>query len=293
MNLHEALNKGTFILEQRNVENPQLSCELLLAKVVGMARSELLGAADRPLKAEEEGTFKQYLARRAANEPVAYLTESIEFYSINLRITKGVFIPRPETELLVDKALEFLKGFDCPKIWDLCTGCGNIIIALAKNLDDGDFWATDISENAINLTEYNLRKHDLQRDVELRMGNLLQPMRKELVNNFDLIVSNPPYIRSGEIAKLSPQIKDHEPHAALDGGRDGLNVYRNIFDNAAQMLSPRGAILMEIDPTLTKPLLDLLERKQNVFQPPVIYKDLADKDRVLMIRPKASGGFGF
>ncbi len=290
MRLHEALTKGGHILQAKGVESPQLSCELILAFATKQDRSQLLGAEDRELRPDEEVAFKQLLGRRAGQEPVAYLTEQIEFYSRSFGIKKGVFIPRPETELLVSKGLEIVKDMDCPKVLDLCTGSGCVIISILLELDDGEFWGTDISENAIKVAEYNARKYGLQKDVSFREGNLFQPLRTELVNNFDLIVTNPPYIRSTEIAKLDPQVKDHQPHVSLDGGRDGLNFYRNIIDNATQLLNPSGTILMELDPTLVEPIGQLLDRKRGQFEDPQIIKDLAGMDRVMLLRPKKRGG---
>ncbi len=292
MNLHEALTKGAFILEQKKVESPQLSCEMILAKATKQPRSAVLGAADRALTAEEEATFKNCLARRAAGEPMAYLTESIEFYSHEFGIQKGVFIPRPESELLVEKALDFLAENDDPKIGELCTGCGCIIISLIMELGDGEFFATDISNNAIKVAEYNARKHDVSKLIEFREGNMFHPYREALANNFDLLIINPPYIKSTDIAKLPSQIKDYEPHAALDGGRDGLNFYRTIIDSGAQFLAPKGAILFELDPTLVAPIRGLLQRRSNTFEEPEVFQDLAGLERAMLLRPKAKGGFG-
>ena len=292
MNLQEALTKGVFVLEQKGIESPQLSCELILAHAMEMSRSALLGAADRVLKGAEEAQFKSLLARCAGHEPLEYLIEKVEFYSLEFRVTKGVFIPRPESETLVEKSLELLKDNDAPKVLDLCTGCGSLIIALILNLDDGEFWGTDISKNAIQVAEFNGRKHDVHRIVEFREGNLFQPLREELANNFDLIVCNPPYIRTAEIQKLPVNIREHEPHVALDGGRDGLNFFRSIIDNATQFLSPQGSVLVELDPTLVKPVEQLVARKGNMFETPQFFNDLSGKERVLLLRPKSRGGFG-
>ena len=292
MNLQEALTKGVFVLEQKGIESPQLTCELILAHAAEMNRGQLLAADDRELKATEEAAFKNLLGRCAGNEPLQYLIESVGFYSLEFRVTKGVFIPRPETETLVAKALEFLKDFDAPKIADVCTGCGNILISLVLNLEDGEFWGTDISKNAIQVADFNARKHDVHRIVELREGNLFQPLRGELVNNFDLLVCNPPYIRSAEIQKLPANVRDHEPHVALDGGRDGLNFYRNLIDNGYQFISPKGAIMLELDPTLVKPIEQLLARKASIYQKPEIFNDLTGKERVMLLRPQSRGGLG-
>ena len=280
MNVQEALESAINLFQQKKVESPELSAELLAAHVTGLSRTQILGNPSRPFSKEEPRDFNALVARRAKCEPIAYLTGQVEFYSHTFRIIKGVFIPRPETEILVEKALEDAGRFQCPKILDVGTGTGCILIAMAHNLDDGEFHGTDISNTAIQCAQANVRDHNLMNYVTLHEGNMFQALRGSLINNFDVIVSNPPYIKSSDIPSLPPDVRNYEPIACLAGGREGLNFYRTFLDNAAPLLSPEGAICLEIDPSLKDPLFDLIRRKR-VFSQPEVTKDLAGRDRVL------------
>lgn len=279
MNLQQAIDTHTEALESRGVESPRLSAELIIANVVGMTRSQLLAADDRPLSNQEVGTIQNGITRRQKHEPVPYITEKVEFFSNTFSIQKGVFIPRPETESLVAAVLDTAREMEDPKIYDLCTGTGCIICSIALNLDDGEFWASDVSNNAIQCATANVRDHDLTNYVELREGSIIAPIRDALATDFDILVCNPPYIKTQDIAKLPTQIKDHEPVIALDGGRDGMTFIKSLLDGAPPILKKGAFIFIEADPDLI-PVIRTEIRRRSHFTNFQIFKDLGGLDRV-------------
>ncbi len=285
MNVQEAIELCNETLETKQVESPRLSAEILTAHVTNMTRSEILYSLDRSLSNTEESRLKVLLQRRAKHEPIPYIIGEVEFYSIPLTITNGVFIPRPETETLIEKVLEVAKTMEKPKIYDLGTGSGNIIITLALHLEDGEFWGSDISNNAIKIAQKNVLEHDLASYVTLKEGPLFSPLRNELSQDFDILVSNPPYVKSQEIQKLTNQIKDFEPIVALDGGRDGMTFIRSLLDGAPHILKSGGYIFLEADPTLMLSIRTEVRRRKG-FSEFTIHKDASDKERVCQFRVK-------
>jgi release factor glutamine methyltransferase len=280
MNIQQAVDLATALFEERKVESPRLSAELIAAHVTRSTRTSVIARPGRSLSSSEEAEYQALADRRAKSEPVPYLIGEVEFYSITFAIVQGVFIPRPETESLVDRALEAARRFHAPKVLDLGTGCGNILIAMAHTLQAGEFHGTDISSKAIQCARQNVRDQDLVNRVTLHKGNVFQALRGCLVRDFDVVVCNPPYVKTGDIADLSPQIRDFEPHVCLDGGRDGLDFYRTFIDNVAHFLSPHGVVCLEIDPSLARPVSDLVERGK-VFDSPKVTQDQSGRDRVV------------
>jgi len=284
MTIQETVDQCTSLFESRKVESPRLSAELLVAYATTLTRAQVLSQGSRPLTRPEDSRLQAAVQRRAKNEPIPYILGEVEFYSISFSIANGVFIPRPETETLVDAALALAKKLpEPPKVFDLGTGCGNIVISMALNLDDGEFWAGDISNTAIQVASNNIRKHDLQNYVDVREGARFAPLRKDLVRNFDLIVSNPPYIKTNDVAKLPPQIKDFEPVIALDGGRDGMTFIRTLIEEAAPILKPGGYVLIEADPTLMITIRTEIRRNQ-IYEDFTIHKDASGLERVVQFR---------
>lgn len=287
MNINDAIKQTQTLFETKKVESPALSAELLVSHIVTIPRGHLTAHADQTLTPQQELELQGFVARRCKHEPIPYITGKTEFYSITLDITSGVFIPRPETETLVQVALDIIKEdeLDAPRIYDMGTGSGAVIIALALNLDDGEFVASDISSTAVQVSKHNIRAHDLESYIELKEGSLFAPMRTALSTAFDILVSNPPYIKSPEIAKLHNQIKDFEPHIALDGGRDGMTFYKNILENAAPIMKKGGYVILEADPTLI-PVIKTELRRKPFFENAKIYQDASGKDRVISFQVK-------
>jgi release factor glutamine methyltransferase len=280
--IRTALLKGRQFLLAAGVESASLDAEVLLADVLGAEKTELYLKIETPLKIEDERRFWERLHRRARREPVAYITGQKEFWSVDFVVAPDVLIPRPETELLVEVALEYLKPIRSktpPKILDLGTGSGAIAVSLAKEGLDARLWAVDISSSALEIARVNGNRHVEAGRIKFLQGDLFEPVRAEK-NVFDLIVSNPPYIRTGELATLAPDIRDWEPRTALDGGADGMDYYRRIVGEAHYFLSSGGALVLEISADVSQAVVDLFT-DCGCYQPPSVYADLAGKDRLI------------
>jgi release factor glutamine methyltransferase len=269
-------------LAEKKVDSPRLTAELLLSFVLEMERIQLYMNFDQPLKKTQLDKLHSLVQRCVASEPVQYLTGRCEFYSLSLKVAPACLIPRPETELLVERAIEFLRGRTGQQyVCDLCTGCGCIAAAIAKNFADAKVIATDISDDALNVAAGNIKKYELDRRIELLQGDLFEPVISRLdVQEFDLIVCNPPYVSRTEYEKLDAKVKNYEPKVALDGGGDGLDVYRRIAVDSPNHLKKGGAILFEIGFAQGRQIKKLLE-DTNAFGPIKIEKDFHNNDRIV------------
>ena len=270
----------TDYLTQKGVDSPRLSAELLLSNVLGLKRIELYTQYNKVVAQEQLDRLRDLVKRAGQHEPVAYLVGKTEFYSIEFEVTPDCLIPRPETELLVQRSIEFLRKRTGPQlVCDLCTGSGVIAVAIAKNMPDAKVVATDISEAALAVAARNIEKHKLAERIELRHGDLFDPLVPQL-DQFDLIVCNPPYVSAAEYEALDRNVKDYEPRIALYAGQDGLDVYRRIGEKVSQFLKPDGVLLLEIGYKQGPAIRDLLERA-SVFAQIRIDKDLQTHDRVV------------
>lgn len=233
-------------LRKRGVEGARLDAELIVAQALGIDRVKVIVGGDRLLEPGELELIRSLFRRRRTAEPVAYLRGYREFYGRNFRVDRRVLVPRPDTEILVQVALERLRGRDLGgRIVDLCTGSGCVAITLKLERPTIAVDATDLSEGAIAVARDNAQRLGAVWNVRFVTGDLFAPLG-EPSPRYDLIVANPPYIATDEIATLQPDIRDHEPHLALDGGTDGLSIVRRIVDRAPDWLRPGGALAMEI-----------------------------------------------
>ncbi|MCL6615371.1 MAG: peptide chain release factor N(5)-glutamine methyltransferase [Firmicutes bacterium] len=235
--MREAIGKAASYLARACIAAARLEAELLLGKVLGLDRTRLYVDYDRPLTGEEVERFRSLLLARARERvPVAYLTGEKSFLGLSLAIPRGVFIPRPETEELVEAAVERMakKAREEPEtpltFLDLCTGSGAIAVALARRFPSAAVVATDLSSEAVRAARGNVERHGLGDRVTVGEGDLFTAVEEGVA--FDLIVSNPPYIPRPALEELPPEIKRHEPLGALDGGPDGLAVLRRIIAEA-------------------------------------------------------------
>lgn len=242
------LNWSTTYLEEKGVENARLNVERLLAHVLDCNRIELYLKFDRPLNPQELAAYRPLLLRRARREPLQYILGETEFYSRALHVQPGVLIPRPETEIVVELAIERAKRLGRPaRILDGGVGSGNISVALACELPDAQLVGVDLSEMAIEVAASNARRHGVDDRIELVRCNLLsQDGRYNLGSRrFDLFVSNPPYIATTAAATLAPEVRDHEPAEALFAD-DPLQFYQSLLSLATRVLQPGGALICEI-----------------------------------------------
>ena len=233
------------MLRSAGTDNFALESKLLCAKAANKSVDALLRDMNLYSSHEVEAKAMDFANRRAAGEPLAYITESWEFYGIDLYINRNVLIPRQDTEVLIDAAKECLIGKKMDaRIMDLCCGSGCITVALGKQLPAARFIAVDKSRAALDVARRNIAEKGLSNRAVCMQGDALAkaPMG---MGNFDMIICNPPYIKTSEIDTLDTEVKDYEPFDALDGGKDGLDFYRSIIKNWRNLLSPDGIIIFE------------------------------------------------
>jgi release factor glutamine methyltransferase len=280
--IQKLLNWTTEYLTNKGVDSPRLSSELLLSHALGLKRIELYTQFDKQVPQQQLDLLHEMVKRAGLHEPVVYLTGKTEFYSLELDITADCLIPRPETELLVQRAIEFLRTRSgIQYICDLCTGSGCIAVAIAKNVPDARVTATDISAAALEIAARNVEKHRLKERIQLLCGDLFEPIIQQLdVNQFDLIVCNPPYVSTAEYEKLDKNVKDFEPASALLAGFDGLDVYLRIIKKVDEFLKPGAALMLEIGYAQGPAVRKLLEQT-GAFAQIKIEKDHQDNDRVV------------
>jgi len=233
-------------LAQAQVENPRLDAELLLAEAAGATRVNLF-AGSLELDDETQRRFEALIRRRAAREPLAYITGRKEFYSLEFEVTPAVLVPRPETETIVDLALKFAAEHPNCRLLDIGAGCGAIALAIASNAPGVRVVATDISTDALAVAQGNAVRLGLESRARFVHGDCWDTLDGgEPLGRFDIVVSNPPYVCGSEIARLEPEIRDFEPRVALDGGADGLNFYRRIVAGLGDHLVDGGAVILEV-----------------------------------------------
>ncbi|MHC4110888.1 MAG: peptide chain release factor N(5)-glutamine methyltransferase [Planctomycetota bacterium] len=280
--IQKLLNWMTEYYTEKGIDAPRLSAELLLSHVLAMERIELYTQFDKLVDKEQLDILHDLVKRAGQHEPISYLTGTTEFYSLQLEVCPDCMIPRPETELLVERAIEFLRTRTGPQfVCDLCTGCGCIAVAIAKNYTDAKIVATDICDAALSIAAKNIEKYKLKDRITLLCGDLFEPIVPQLdVEKFDLILCNPPYVSASEFEKLHKSVKDYEPRLALFAGVDGLDVYRRIIDKADRFLKPDGALILEIGYAQGPAIKKLLEQA-GAFAEIKIEKDFHDNDRVV------------
>jgi release factor glutamine methyltransferase len=285
--VQSALRTGMEILHQAGIESARLDAEVLVTAVVGARREDLYIRSDRALTAEESSRYYDLVWRRSRSEPVAYIVGSREFWSLNFFVAPGVFIPRPETELLVELALNFIDGQSkrdrsAVRVLDLCSGSGAIAVSLAKERSDLEIWGTDVSPQAVRMARLNAARHSAETRCRFLQGDLLMPVGDKR-KFFDVIVGNPPYVRSGDLATLPADVRNWEPALALDGGADGTDLYRRIFAQAPAYLEEDGLLLLEIGSDLEARVCELVTLS-GVYREAVVHADYSGRARAVSAR---------
>jgi release factor glutamine methyltransferase len=274
------LNWTTDFLREKGAENPRLDAEVLLAHARGSKRIELYTAFEEPAGDELRERFRALVKERAAGKPVAYLVGQREFFSLPFEVTPDVLIPRPETELLVVRALDIAKslgGSQC-LIADVGTGSGILAVTLAKHLKQSQVTAIDKSAAALSVAQRNAARHGVGERIEFVEGDLFDNV--DAAERFDFVVSNPPYITTEEMAGLADDVRRYEPVVALDGGTGGTSVIERLLPQAAGRLAPGGWLLMETSPTIARRVEQLVEATPELKRHPT-QKDLAGLARVV------------
>ncbi len=283
MTLSELLTEAQQCLRDKGIGSARLDAELLLGHCLGLDRAGLYCAAERPVSGQKAAEFFELVQRRAAFEPVAYITGRRDFWTLELALGRGVLIPRPETEVLVERALIFLKSLDCarPRVLDIGTGSGAIALALAAEMAPLDIVALDASAQAAACARGNAERLGLS-GVQAVQGRFPEDCSRS-DGSYDLIVSNPPYIATADIDGLAPDIRDFEPREALDGGPDGLGAYRSWIPHCAELLRQGGCLMLEIGHDQAAAVAGMLAEAGCCGDIDVA-RDLAGRDRVVIWR---------
>ena len=255
MQLKQALSDAITQLTAADVGSPRMNAEVLLMFVLGCDRAYLYAHPERELTADESARYDEALAERSRGVPSQYITGHQEFWGLDLIVTPAVLIPRPETEHLVEATLELARAIERPRIIDVGTGSGCVALALASELTQAKFEATDISADALEIAKSNAARLALDGRVRFRQTNLLEGVASE---SFDFVVSNPPYVGESEADKVQREVRKFEPHIAVFGGPEGLDVYRRLIPQGRAVLRPGGYLLMEIGFSQERAILDLL-----------------------------------
>jgi len=283
-NIAQLVHRAAAHLETAAGEDARLEAEVLLAHATGIDRAHLLARLTDEASDLTQRTFDGLIARRVAREPLAYIIGHREFYGIDLVCREGALIPRPETELLVDLALEEIeRRGNALRIIDVGAGSGAIAVAIAASATGVHVVASDTSDAALAVASKNVRRHDFESRISVHWYDLLDG-----AGTFDVIVANLPYVSAAEWETLQPEIRDHEPRAALVGGARGTEVIEELLEQAPQHLAPGGVLCAEIGETQAGHLLAVAGR----FFPDArsyVMKDFAGKDRVLVIRREGEG----
>ena len=240
MKTSEILKFGSNLLKEKQIPSHIIDSEILLSRILKKTREEILSNLDQKVKEKNILAFRKYLYRRSNNEPVAYILKEKEFWSKKFYVNRFTLIPRPETELLVDKLVKIFRGKKI-SILDIGTGSGCIIISLLSELNESTGYGVDISKNAISIAKKNAIKHKIN-----RIKFLTKSIDNIFCKKFDLVVSNPPYILKKDLKNLENDIKKYEPRMALDGGNDGLDLIKKVIYKSKDILKIKGTLALEI-----------------------------------------------
>lgn len=262
----------------RDIGTARLDAELLVGHALSIDRVALYMDLDRPLKEAELTAIRELVARRRKKEPVAYILGSREFYGRDFETTPAVLIPRPDTETLIERALQVVSADDEGRLLDLCTGSGCIGITLAAERPRLRVDLTDVSSEALAVARRNAERNEIVDGIAFYEGDLFAALPERV--EYRLIVANPPYIAVDDASAIEPDVAAHEPHLALFAGGDGLDIVRRIVKDAASWLADDGVLLMEIGAGQSEAVIDLLKHA-NAYKDLALYKDLAGIDRVV------------
>lgn len=286
--LQDIIKESSSLLFSSGIDNPRLEAELIISYYTKLNRLRLLLDGEHKISESKREDIIGSVRRRCNREPIQYLLGEVCFYGYQFKVKKGVFIPRPESEFLVEEGIKFASGSEGHKkeglnIVDLCTGSGAVGITLAKEIQYSRIYATDISPLSIEQSSGNARHLGVSDRIDLFMGDLFEPLKNRLpAGSVNLIVSNPPYIPTSDINSLPPEVRDHEPRAALDGGRDGLDLIRRIIEGSAEFLIDNGCLLLEVGQGQARMIKDYIG-KSHVFKSLEFRYDYAGIERIAIL----------
>ena len=275
MEILELINNGSRQLKNKNIYSHKLDSEILLSKVLNKTREELLINLNQKVEPQKITYFHRLIDRRSSKEPIAYILKKKEFWSKNFFVNSNTLIPRPETELMVEKIVKIFKTKDI-FVLDIGTGTGCILLSILSELQNSKGIGIDISQKAIEIANANLKKHKLTQRTKFYKRSLNEIYH----NKFDLIVSNPPYIVKKDIKNLNEDIKKFEPKLALDGGNDGLDVIKKVIYKSRSILKIKGMLALEIGNEQFKKVSKIL--RSNKFKTRYLVKDYRENVRCIL-----------
>ena len=279
MTIKELLNQGIIMLKNEEVDSPKNKARAILGYTLKKPREYLIIYDNKEVTGQQRDEYVKNIKRLIEGEPLQYITGLQEFMKINFAVTKDVLIPQPDTEILVQEVIDIAKTVENSTILDLCTGSGAIAISIAKNVPNSKIIATDISKKALEIAKQNAKLNGVLNNIEFVESNLFDKIKNQ---KFDIIVSNPPYIPTGDIKTLSKDVQK-EPQIALDGGKDGLDFYRKICVNGYKFLNRQGYLCLEIGYNQRKEVLQIIEEQKRYVET-YCKKDWCENDRVIITR---------
>ena len=289
MTVLEVIQRSTEFLGRKGVDSARLQAELLLAHALKMPRMQLYLNFERVLAPADLDVLRGLVKRRGEREPLQQITGSTSFCGLEIAVDRHVLAPRPETELLAERGWQFLQGLvrqgqgpagGAPKAIEFGIGSGCLAIALAVHCPEARVYGVEISAEALDVARQNAARHGVSERLDLRLGDGFAGLPAEL--RAELIVSNPPYIPSGELGGLQPEVRDYEPRQALDGGPDGLVYYRRLAVEAPPFLHPGGRLMVELGDGQTEALREIFGSQNWIVE--AIQEDYTQRDRILVAR---------
>ena len=279
MQIKDVIRKGMIDLKVNGIQEPNLKARLLMQHILNKPRQYLLVHDTDMLTLRQQVDYFKAIKKLKQGVPLQHITNMQEFMKLNFYVSQDVLIPRPDTEILVEEVINIAKKIRAKKILDLCTGSGAIAVSLAKYIEDSQITATDISEKALRVAKLNAKNNDVEDKITFIKSDLFKEIPKE---KYDIIVSNPPYIRKEEIERLDREVKK-EPHIALDGGEDGLDFYRKIIHNSEEYLKFNGYLCLEIGYDQKIDVIELIENEEK-YKDTYSKKDLYGNDRIVITK---------
>ena len=279
MTIRETIRKGMIILKNNNVTEPNIKARMIMQYVLNKPREYLMIYDDEILKLRQEVNYFKAIKKLCQGIPLQHITNMQEFMKMRFYVDENVLIPRQDTEILVEEVIKIAKKINAKKILDLCTGSGAIAVALAKYIKNSEITAVDISKNALNIAKLNAKNNEVEEKITFIQSDLFKNVKKE---KYDIIVSNPPYIKKDILKKLDREVQK-EPEIALDGGYDGLDFYRKIINMVDEYLKFHGYLCFEIGYDQKEEVEELI-KEQGKYIETYCKKDLCDNDRIVVTK---------
>ena len=276
MKIKELIEYGKNTLNKNEVQDSSIISRILAEYILNFNRQEIIANIDKEVKEEQRVRYYLALIEIIQGMPIQYITNKQEFMKLDFYVDENVLIPQPDTEILVEKAIEEAKKIENVEILDMCTGSGCIGISIAKNIKNAKVTLVDISENVIEIAKKNALRNKVESQLTFIQSNMFEKVEKK----FDIIVSNPPYIKTDVIPKLDKQVQN-EPHIALDGGKDGLKFYKIIIEEAKKYLKENGKLILEIGYDQKEEVENLI-KQSGQYKKIEDIKDLSQNDRVII-----------